>query len=114
MSVLSSYRVADLVSNKGLNIAGVPSTIDLFLFPMLSSVRESRRGFTDVQERVIIFKNADSEYTAFEFCTKKISIADIGCDILDEIHKFPFPVQQMLGAEACAVEGRIEKDKPAP
>ncbi|RIB28289.1 hypothetical protein C2G38_2158264 [Gigaspora rosea] len=52
MSVLSSYRVADLVGNKGLNIAGMPSTIDLFLFPMLFSVRESRRGFTDYEATI--------------------------------------------------------------
>ncbi|RIB30127.1 hypothetical protein C2G38_2027081 [Gigaspora rosea] len=58
-------------------------------------------------------KSADSEYAAFEFHTKKISIVGIGRDILDKIHKFPFPVQQMLGAKACAVEGRIEKGKPA-
>ncbi|RHZ86875.1 hypothetical protein Glove_43g65 [Diversispora epigaea] len=34
-------------------------------------------------------------------------------EILQEIHKFPFPVQKMLIEEACAVEKRLEKGKSA-
>ncbi len=39
----------------------------------------------------------------------------IGVDdeILCEIYKFPFSIQQMLIGEICAVEGQIEKSKPA-
>ncbi|PKK55468.1 hypothetical protein RhiirC2_802261, partial [Rhizophagus irregularis] len=59
-------------------------------------------------------KRADSEHVAYEFRTKKISAIGIDDEILDEIHKFPFPVQQMLINEFCAVEGRIEKGKAAP
>ncbi|RHZ57425.1 hypothetical protein Glove_388g20 [Diversispora epigaea] len=59
-------------------------------------------------------KRTDSEYVAFEFRTKKISIVGISDEILNEIHKFPFPVQRMLADEACAVEKRIEKGKAAP
>ncbi|CAB5217379.1 unnamed protein product [Rhizophagus irregularis] len=54
------------------------------------------------------------EHVAYEFRTKKISAIGIDDEILDEIHKFPFPVQQMLINEFCAVEGRIEKGKAAP
>lgn len=38
----------------------------------------------------------------------------VSYEIFDEIHKFPFPVQQMLATEACAVEKRIKKCKAAP
>ena len=48
-------------------------------------------------------KQSDSEHVAYEFCTKKISFIGIDDDILTEIHKFFFPVQQMLIKECCAV-----------
>jgi hypothetical protein len=35
-------------------------------------------------------------------------------DIVEEIHKFPFPIQHLLVKEACAVMNRIEKGKGAP
>ncbi|PKK55834.1 hypothetical protein RhiirC2_801399 [Rhizophagus irregularis] len=34
-------------------------------------------------------------------------------EILTEIRKFPFPVQQMIIKEYCAVDGRLEKGKTA-
>ncbi|RIB28398.1 hypothetical protein C2G38_2028579 [Gigaspora rosea] len=57
-------------------------------------------------------KRSDSEYIAFEFHTKKISLFGIDSDILFEIHKFPYPIQQLITDEFCAVEGRIENGKP--
>ncbi|GES76067.1 hypothetical protein GLOIN_2v1776807 [Rhizophagus clarus] len=59
-------------------------------------------------------KRSDSEYVSFEFRTKNISAIGIDHVILHEIHKFPFPVQQMLVNEFNAVQGRIEKGKPTP
>ena len=59
-------------------------------------------------------KRADSENTAFNFRTKKISVYGVDNEILEEIHKFPFPIQQMLIKEACAVMDRIEKGKCVP
>ncbi|CAB4379012.1 unnamed protein product [Rhizophagus irregularis] len=59
-------------------------------------------------------KRSDSEYVSFEFRTKNISAIGVGHVILHEIHKFPFPVQQMLVNEFHAVQGRIEKGKPTP
>ncbi|CAB4421298.1 unnamed protein product [Rhizophagus irregularis] len=59
-------------------------------------------------------KCSDSEHVAYEFRVKRISAVGVDDDILQEIHKFPFPVQQMLINEFCAVEGRMEKGKSAP
>ncbi|RHZ45070.1 hypothetical protein Glove_692g37 [Diversispora epigaea] len=49
----------------------------------------------------LIKKGTDSEYVAFEFRTKKISVMGVDDEILNEFHKFPFPVQRMLADEAC-------------
>lgn len=35
-------------------------------------------------------------------------------EILEEIHKFPYPIQKMLVKEACAVTDRLTKGKNAP
>ncbi|PKC69122.1 hypothetical protein RhiirA1_456383 [Rhizophagus irregularis] len=58
-------------------------------------------------------KRTDSECVAYEFRTKKISFIGVDDEILTEIHKFPFPVQQMIIKEYCAVDGRLEKGKTA-
>jgi hypothetical protein len=58
-------------------------------------------------------KRSDSEKTAFEFHTKKISIYEVNDDIIKEIHKFPFPFQHLIVKEACAIMDRIEKGKSA-
>ncbi|CAG8461120.1 13493_t:CDS:2 [Cetraspora pellucida] len=44
----------------------------------------------------------------------KISVVGLDFKILDELHKFSFPIQQLLADEVCAVEKRIENDKAAP
>lgn len=41
-------------------------------------------------------KRSDSEHVAYEFRTKRISAIGIDDEILQEVHKFPFPIQQML------------------
>lgn len=58
-------------------------------------------------------KQAESEKVAFDFRTKKISAYGVEDDILEEVHKFPFPIQQMLVNEACAVMDRLTKGKCA-
>ena len=50
-------------------------------------------------------KRADSEKVGFDFRTKKISAYGVEDEILDEIHKFPFPMQKMLVKEAG--EGQV-------
>src|SRR5437764_3761198 len=59
-------------------------------------------------------KRSDSERAAFDFCTKKISAYGVNDDIIEEIHKFPFPIQRLIVNEACAVMDRVEKGKSAP
>ncbi|RHZ76277.1 hypothetical protein Glove_199g214 [Diversispora epigaea] len=59
-------------------------------------------------------KRAESENTAFNFQTKKISAYGVDDEFLEEIHKFPFPVQQMLIKEIGAVMDRLEKGKCVP
>ncbi|RHZ79647.1 hypothetical protein Glove_143g94 [Diversispora epigaea] len=59
-------------------------------------------------------KQAESENTAFNFRTKKISAYGVDDEFLKEIHKFPFPVQQMLIKEIGAVMDRLEKGKCVP
>jgi hypothetical protein len=38
----------------------------------------------------------------------------LGDDLLKEIHKFPFPIQKLLGDEALAVNDRLERGKQPP
>ncbi|GBC09883.1 hypothetical protein RclHR1_00920001 [Rhizophagus clarus] len=52
-------------------------------------------------------KRSESEVTAFDFHTKKISAYGVDNDIIEEIHKFPFPLQRLLVEEARAVMSRI-------
>ncbi|RIB12096.1 hypothetical protein C2G38_2201621 [Gigaspora rosea] len=59
-------------------------------------------------------KKADSDYVAFEFRIKKIFAIGISDEILNEIHKFPFPVQEMIVDEFRAFEGRVKKGKISP
>ena len=59
-------------------------------------------------------KRSDSERVAFEFNIKKISAYGVENNIIEEIHKFPFPLQQLLIKEARAVMDRVEKGKGAP
>ena len=56
----------------------------------------------------------DAENTAFEFRTKQISAFGIDYEALNQIRKFPFPIQQLIVSEVHAVEKRIEKGKDVP
>ena len=51
---------------------------------------------------------------AFEFNTKKISIVGIDYEILDEVHKLPYPVQKIVVDKVLAIEKRLEKGKEPP
>lgn len=59
-------------------------------------------------------RQAASAQVARTFRTKKISLVLLSDELLQEIHKFPFPVQKLLGNEALAVNNRLEKGKPPP
>ncbi|GET03357.1 hypothetical protein GLOIN_2v1775727 [Rhizophagus clarus] len=56
-------------------------------------------------------KRSEAESAFFDFCIKKVSAYGIDDDILEEIQKFPFPFQQLIIKEACAVMNRLEKGK---
>lgn len=59
-------------------------------------------------------KRSETESAAFDYCIKKVSAYGVDYDILEEIHKFPLPFQQLLIKEACAVTNRLEKGKVVP
>ncbi|KAG9062263.1 hypothetical protein KI688_006595 [Linnemannia hyalina] len=49
-----------------------------------------------------------------DFRTKRISIIDLSETILEQVHKFPFPVQELIIGKARAMSARIEKGKTPP
>jgi hypothetical protein len=59
-------------------------------------------------------KRSEAESASFDFRVKKISAYGVDDDILEEIQKFPFPFQQLIVKEACAVMNRLEKGKGVP
>ncbi|CAG8709186.1 12873_t:CDS:2, partial [Cetraspora pellucida] len=59
-------------------------------------------------------KWSDAEYVAFEFHTKKISAFGVDQEILNEVHKFPYPIQKKVIDEIFAVAKRLEKGKGPP
>ncbi|CAG8707735.1 36965_t:CDS:2 [Gigaspora margarita] len=59
-------------------------------------------------------KRSKSESAAFDFHIKKVFAYGVDNDILEEIHKFPLPFQQLLIKKACAVMNRLEKGKGVP
>ncbi|CAG8786697.1 24464_t:CDS:1, partial [Gigaspora rosea] len=59
-------------------------------------------------------KRSDAETMPFEFRIKQISAFGIGFEILEQIHKFPFPIQQLIISEVYAIEKRLEKGKETP
>jgi hypothetical protein len=59
-------------------------------------------------------KRSEAESASFDFHIKKISAYGVDDDILEEIQKFPFPFQQLIIKEACAVMNRLEKGKGVP
>ncbi|CAB4391140.1 unnamed protein product [Rhizophagus irregularis] len=56
-------------------------------------------------------KRSKAESASFDFRIKKVSTYGVDDDILKEIQKFPFPFQQLIIKEACAVINRLEKGK---
>ncbi|CAB4385800.1 unnamed protein product [Rhizophagus irregularis] len=56
-------------------------------------------------------KRSEAKSASFDFCIKKISAYGVDIDILEKIQKFPFPFQQLIIREACAVMNRLKKGK---
>ncbi|GBC05975.1 hypothetical protein RclHR1_06530015 [Rhizophagus clarus] len=82
----------------------------------LKRTTSPQHGLIGASHKIVALdkKCSDSEHIAHEFRIKKISTISIDDEVLHEVHKFPFPVQQMLINEICAVEGRLKKGKLAP
>ncbi|CAG8819394.1 21640_t:CDS:1, partial [Gigaspora rosea] len=59
-------------------------------------------------------KMLTAKETAIEFRTKRISLANIRPEVLNEIHKFPFPLQRLIAEEVHAVAKRLEEGKCLP
>ncbi|CAG8763975.1 3951_t:CDS:1, partial [Cetraspora pellucida] len=59
-------------------------------------------------------KMTTARETAIEFHTKRISLANIKLEILNEIYKFPFTTQKLITEEVHAVAKRLEKGKYLP
>ncbi|CAG8730146.1 31116_t:CDS:2 [Racocetra persica] len=59
-------------------------------------------------------KMVAAKETAINFCTKRISLANIRPEILTEIYKFSFPFQKLIAEEVHAVAKRLEEEKCLP
>ncbi|GES94235.1 hypothetical protein GLOIN_2v1481403 [Rhizophagus clarus] len=59
-------------------------------------------------------KRSKAKSASFDFRIKKVSAYSVDNDILEEIQKFPFPFQQLIIKEACAVMNHLEKGKGVP
>ncbi|CAG8822871.1 3038_t:CDS:1, partial [Dentiscutata erythropus] len=59
-------------------------------------------------------KRSEVESATFNFHIKKVSAYGVDNDIMEEIHKFPLPFQNLLIREACSIINRLEKGKGTP
>ncbi|PKK56629.1 hypothetical protein RhiirC2_858535 [Rhizophagus irregularis] len=83
----------------------------------IKRLTSSKHGLIGAIQNIVnidLKKCSDSEKVVFDFCTKKISSHGVEDDIIEEIHKFPFPFQRLIVKEACAVMNRLEKGKGVP
>ncbi|CAB4390823.1 unnamed protein product [Rhizophagus irregularis] len=76
----------------------------------LSSLHGAVHKIVDIDYK----KRSEAESASFDFRIKKVSAYGVDDDILEEIKKFPFPFQQLIIKEACAVMNRLEKGKGVP
>ncbi|GET56479.1 hypothetical protein GLOIN_2v1789307 [Rhizophagus irregularis DAOM 181602=DAOM 197198] len=91
-------------------MAAVTSTNSLeFFHSELKKTTSSSHGLIGAAHKVVNVESA-----SFDFRIKKISAYGVDVDILEEIQKFPFPFQQLIIREACAVMNRLEKEKSTP
>uniref|UniRef100_U9TK48 MULE transposase domain-containing protein n=1 Tax=Rhizophagus irregularis (strain DAOM 181602 / DAOM 197198 / MUCL 43194) TaxID=747089 RepID=U9TK48_RHIID len=83
----------------------------------LKKTTSSSHGLIGAAHKVVNVdckKRSEAESASFDFRIKKISAYGVDGDILEEIQKFPFPFQQLIIREACAVINRLEKGKSTP
>ncbi|RHZ67797.1 hypothetical protein Glove_299g115 [Diversispora epigaea] len=83
----------------------------------LKRITSSLHGLIGVTHNIVNIdykKRSESESVAFNFRIKKVSAYDVDNSILEKIHKFPFPFQNLIIKEACVIMCRIEKGKGMP
>ncbi|RHZ57876.1 hypothetical protein Glove_382g50 [Diversispora epigaea] len=83
----------------------------------LKKMTSSQHGLIGACNKIVALdlkRRSDSDYVAFEFRVKKISVTGVDDDILKEIHKFPLPIQKLIVNEILFVNDRIEKGKELP
>ncbi|RUS27873.1 hypothetical protein BC938DRAFT_482614 [Jimgerdemannia flammicorona] len=84
-------------------------------------VAVERVGCRDLQEqgdcqKIVVADNKRESSAALVACRfrSKLTIAAVPDDILNELHRFPFPIQKLMAGEALAVANRVAKGKQAP
>ncbi|RHZ70423.1 hypothetical protein Glove_271g92 [Diversispora epigaea] len=92
-------------------------TIIQFIISSSNSTTTTKKGGHDAVYNVVEIdceKRSDFERVVFDFCTEKVSAYGVDTDIIEEIHRFPFPLQHLLIKEAYSIMDRIEKGKGPP
>lgn len=59
-------------------------------------------------------KEAQCKRAEENFCTKRISEMHLSETVLEQVHMFPFPVQELIIGEAREMRSRIQKSKAPP
>ncbi|GET56477.1 hypothetical protein GLOIN_2v1789307 [Rhizophagus irregularis DAOM 181602=DAOM 197198] len=102
--------VQDTINSCPVPSIQITSTNSLeFFHSELKKTTSSSHGLIGAAHKVVNVESA-----SFDFRIKKISAYGVDVDILEEIQKFPFPFQQLIIREACAVMNRLEKEKKVP
>lgn len=81
------------------------SVIVTYTFSVGASIR-----IADIDEG----RKAKSKKAENDYHTKCLSIHNVPEDVLREIQRLPFPIQDLITGEASAMSLRIEKGKPPP
>ncbi|PKC54327.1 hypothetical protein RhiirA1_477528 [Rhizophagus irregularis] len=102
--------VQDTINSCPVPSIQITSTNSLeFFHSELKKTTSSSHGLISAAHKVVNVESA-----SFDFRIKKISAYGVDVDILEKIQKFPFPFQQLIIREACAVMNRLEKGKSTP
>lgn len=59
-------------------------------------------------------KEAQCKRAEEDFYTRRISMMDLSETVLEQVHMFPFPVQELIIGEAREMSARIQKGKAPP
>ncbi|PKK59840.1 hypothetical protein RhiirC2_794225 [Rhizophagus irregularis] len=115
LTVYEKYREMGFMDSSTFLLLQVTSTNSLESFHSeLKKITSSLHGLIGAVHGIVNIdckKRSKAESASFDFRIKKVSTYGVDDDILKEIQKFPFPFQQLIIKEACAVINRLEKGK---